>query len=108
MHELLKLEAATGSQTLELDQFCPHSLHMAEAMPSLTRLAVSSMPVGSPRQRQRQSLFSLVEFKPIDLQSTSLPDWFAQLTGLKLSKLNKFLFERVPHLHISLDSAGTA
>ncbi len=78
LHELLNLEAATGLQTLEFVSFYPHSLHEAgwpQAMPSLTSLAVSSMPVGPPREWQNYS--ALVKLELTDLHGTSLPDWFA-------------------------------
>ena len=78
MHELLNLEAATGLQTVELDRFYPDSVREAgwpQAMPSLTSLAVSSMPVGPPREWQNYS--ALVKLELTDLHGTSLPDWFA-------------------------------
>jgi len=97
LHELLNLQAATGLQTLELDKFYPHNLQEAgwpQAMPSLTSLALLGMPDGPPRQWQNFS--ALVKLKVTDLQSVSLPDWFAQLTGLKILKLDKSLLEQFP------------
>ena len=63
-------------------------------MPSLTSLAVSSMPVGPPREWQNYS--ALVKLKHTGLQSASLPDWFVQVTGLKLLKLDKSLLDEFP------------
>jgi len=113
LHELLNLEAATGLKTLELDRFYPHSLQEAgwpNAMPSLTSLAVLGMPFGPPREWQNYS--ALVKLKLTDLQSTSLPDWFAQLTGLTCLKLDNSVLEEFPAciLHLSqlekLDLSG--
>lgn len=97
LHVLLNLEAATGLQNLEFDRFYPHSLREAgwpQAMPSLTSLAVLGMPVEPLRQWQNYS--ALVKLKLTDLQSTSLPHWFAQLTGLKFLKLDKSVLDEFP------------
>ncbi len=97
MHELLNLEAATGLQTVELDRSYPDSVREAgwpQAMPSLTSLAVSGMPVGPPREWRNYS--ALVKLELTDLQSTSLPDWFAQFTRLKFLKLNKCVLDELP------------
>ncbi len=96
MHELLNLEAATGLQTVELDRFYPDSVREAgwpQAMPSLTSLAVLGMPVGPPREWQNYS--ALVKLELTDLQSTSVPDWFAQFTRLKFLKLNKCVLDEL-------------
>ncbi len=97
LHELLNFEAATGLQTLKFFRFYPHSLREAgwpQAMPSLTSLAVSGMPVGPPREWQRYS--ALVKLELTDLHGTSLPDWFAQLTGLKFLKLDNSVLQEFP------------
>lgn len=97
MHDFLNLEAATELQTVKLDRFYPHSLREAGwplAMPSLTSLTMLGMPVGLPRQWQNYS--ALVKLELTDLQSTSLLDWFAQLSRLKFLKLNKCVLEELP------------
>ena len=96
LHVLLNLEAATGLQNLEFDRFYPHSLREAgwpQAMPSLTSLAVLGMPVGPPREWQNYS--ALVKLELTHLQSTSVPDWFAQFTRLKFLKLNKCVLDEL-------------
>ena len=96
LSELVNLEAATGLQTLELDMYYPRSLHQAgwpQAMPSLTSLAVLGMPVGPPREWQNYS--ALVKLELTHLQSTSVPDWFAQFTRLKFLKLNKCVLDEL-------------
>jgi len=113
LSELVNLEAATGLQTLELDTYYPRSLHQAgwpQAMPSLTSLAVSNMLFEPARKWQNYS--ALVKLRLTDMHSTSLPDWVAQLTGLRCLKLDNSFLQEFPAciLHLSqlekLDLSG--
>ena len=113
LSELVNLEAATGLQTLELDMYYPRSLHQAgwpQAMPSLTSLAASNMLFEPARKWQNYS--ARVKLRLTDMHSTSLPDWVAQLTGLRCLKLDNSFLQESPAciLHLSqlekLDLSG--
>ncbi len=58
--------------------------------------------------RKWRKYSALVKLKLMDMHSTSLPDWFVQLTGLKCLKLDNSFLKKFPACIFTLVSTGKA